>query len=76
MLEFDAPEEMMSKSVLVNYKNSEDRGRLLGILKKSGRVDGFEFDLLTQKGQTKNALLSAVLDQDVIMLWCRLKGKR
>ena len=66
MLEFDAPEEMMSKSVLVNYKDFEDRDRLLRILKKSGRVDSFEFDLLTKKGNTRNVLLSAVLDQDVI----------
>jgi PAS domain S-box-containing protein len=66
MLEFDAPEEMMSKSVLVNYKDFEDRDRLLRILKKSGRVDSFEFDLLTKKGNIRNVLLSAVLDQDVI----------
>ncbi|MBT8407890.1 MAG: PAS domain S-box protein [Deltaproteobacteria bacterium] len=66
MLEFDAPEEMMSKSVLVNYKDFEDRDRLLRILKKSGRVDSFEFDLLTKKDKTRNVLLSAVLDQDVI----------
>ena len=66
MLEFDSPEEMMSESVLAYYKDYEDRERLVEILKKVGRVDGFEFDLLTKKNQTRNVLLSAVLDQDVI----------
>lgn len=66
MLEFDSPEEMMSEGVLARYKNHKDRERLLEILKKSGRVDNFEFDLLTRKGETITALLSAVLDQGII----------
>jgi two-component system cell cycle sensor histidine kinase/response regulator CckA len=66
MLEFDSPEEMMSEGVLVRYKNHKDRERLLEMLKKSGKVDNFEFDLLTRKGETITALLSAVLDQDII----------
>jgi PAS domain S-box-containing protein len=66
MLEFDSPQEMMSESVLALYKNYEDRERLVEVLKRAGRVDGFEFDLLTKKGQTRNVLLSAVLDQDVM----------
>ena len=45
MLEFDSPEEMMSEGVLARYKNHKDRERLLEILKNSGRVDNFEFDL-------------------------------
>ena len=66
MLESDSPEEMMSEGVLARYRNHKDRERLLEILKKSGRVDNFEFDLLTRKGETITALLSAVLDQDII----------
>ena len=66
MLEFDSPEEMMAEGVLARYKNNKDREHLLEILKKSGRVDNFEFDLLTRKGETVTALLSAVLDQDII----------
>lgn len=66
MLEFDSPEEMMSEGVLARYKNHKDRERLLEILKKSGRLDNFEFDLLTRKGETITALLSAVLDQGII----------
>ena len=66
MLEFDSPEELMSEGVLARYKNHKDRERLLEILKRSNRVDNFEFDLLTRKGETITALLSAVLDQDII----------
>ena len=66
MLEFDSLEEMMSKGVLARYKNHKDRERLLEILKKSGRIDNFEFDMLTRKGETITALLSAVLDQNII----------
>jgi PAS domain S-box-containing protein len=66
MLKFDPPEEIMSEGVLARYKNHKDRERLLEILNKSGSVDSFEFDLFTRKGETITALLSAVLDQDII----------
>jgi PAS domain S-box-containing protein len=66
MLDFNSPEEMMSEGVLVRYKDQRQRECLLGVLKELGRVDNFEFDLLTRKGETIKALLSAVLDGDVI----------
>ncbi|MFQ5815895.1 MAG: hypothetical protein ACE5G7_05305, partial [Candidatus Hydrothermarchaeaceae archaeon] len=48
------------------YKNPEDREVLIKNLKKTGRIDGFEIEALTKTGKTKNMLLSATLEGDVL----------
>lgn len=66
MLEFESPEEMMSRGVLERYKNPKDREVLIENLIKKGKVADFELDLLTKTGKTKNVRLSAILDRDVL----------
>jgi len=66
MLEFESPEEMMSESVLVRYKDPEQRDVLIEKLQKSGRVINFEAELCTKTGETRKSLLSAALDGDSI----------
>jgi len=66
IFEFRSPEEMMTKSVSPVYKNPEDRNVLIKNLKNTGKVDNFEIEILTNAGTTKNILLSATLDDEVI----------
>jgi PAS domain S-box-containing protein len=66
MLEFRSSEEMIGKSVLTRYKNLKDREVLIEDLKKTGRVERFETELITKTGKTKNVLLNATLEGDVI----------
>jgi PAS domain S-box-containing protein len=64
--EFRSPDEMMKRSVPSVYKNPEDRNVLIKNLKEKGNVDNFEIEILTNAGITKNILLSATLDDEVI----------
>ncbi|MFQ6073622.1 MAG: PAS domain S-box protein [Candidatus Bathyarchaeia archaeon] len=66
MFEFESPEEMMSERVLRRYKNPKDREVLIENLKKTGKVDNFELEVLTKTGRPKNVILSAFLDGDAI----------
>jgi PAS domain S-box-containing protein len=63
---FESPEEMLLESVIVRYKNTEDRKVLIQSLKESGSLKDFKFEALTKSGETKNILLSAVLEGDTI----------
>ena len=66
ILEFESSEEMMAESALKRYKNPKDRELLIVNLKKKNKVDNFEIELLTKTGKTKNVLLSANLDGDIV----------
>jgi|GEM_PF-7105914 len=66
MLEFDSLEEAVKEGALARYKNKKDRERLIELLKKEGKVENFEFEMLTKTGKTKNVLLSAVLEGDAL----------
>jgi len=63
---FESPEEMLLESSIVRYKYAEDREVLIQTLKASGSLKDFEFEALTKSGETKNILLSAVLEGDTI----------
>jgi diguanylate cyclase (GGDEF)-like protein/PAS domain S-box-containing protein len=63
MLEFGSPEELMAESVVSVYKNPEDRNVLIGELKKHGRVESFDVELVTRGGNVRNVLLSATLER-------------
>lgn len=63
---FASAEEMMSGGTLTRYKDPQDRELLIGNLKRTGKVDSMELELLTKTGEVRNILLSAVLDGDVI----------
>ena len=66
ILEFKSPEEMMSGNCLDRYKNLEDRKVLIQELQKTGKVSNFELVLLTKTGKSKNVLLSATLEGDIL----------
>ena len=63
---FESPEEMLLESSIVRYKYTEDREVLIQTLKASGSLKDFEFEALTKSGETKNILLSAVLEGNTI----------
>ncbi|MBM4141951.1 MAG: PAS domain S-box protein, partial [Nitrospira sp.] len=66
MLEFQTKEEMTAKAVQETYKNPKDRDVLIENLKKRGWVDRFETELLTKTNKTKDVLISAIIEGDVI----------
>lgn len=66
MLEFESPEEMISGGALVRYRNPKDREVLIENLKKKGKVTSFEIEVLTKTGKTKNVLISASLDGEIL----------
>ena len=66
MFEFGSPEEMMSESILKRYKSLADRGRFLESLRNTGSIDGFEVELVTRTGRTKNVVISATLEGDFL----------
>ena len=63
---FESPEEMRTEGVIVRYKHPEEREFLIQTLKTLGNLKDFEFEALTKSGETKNLLLSAVLENDTI----------
>jgi PAS domain S-box-containing protein len=66
MNEFDTPAEMMTEGVLARYKHPERRGVLIDQLKRDGKVDNFEIDVLTKSGKGINILVNAVLEGEII----------
>jgi PAS domain S-box-containing protein len=60
-------EEFYSMNAADFYKRKEDREELLRILRRKGRVMGFETELLTRSGKSINVLISAVLEGDFIL---------
>lgn len=64
IFEFDNIEDMIREGTLPRYKDLKDRERLLKNIKKSGKVKDFEFDVITQKGNIKNVILSGVIEGD------------
>jgi PAS domain S-box-containing protein len=63
---FASFEEMKSSGALARYKNPNDRNVLIENLQKTGKVINFEVDLLTKSGTTKNVMLTAALEENVI----------
>ncbi len=63
---FESPEEMLLENAIVRYRHAEDRKVLIQSLNESGRLKDFEFEALTKSGETKNLLVSAVLEGDAI----------
>ncbi len=64
--EFESPEEMISEGAAPRYKNLKDREVFLENLKKSGKVNNFELETLTKRGETRNLLVSATLDGEIL----------
>lgn len=55
--EFGSAEELMKDSAVKRFKNPSDRARMVGILRELGRVEGFEFEGVTKKGNIRNILI-------------------
>lgn len=66
MFEFDSPVEMMREGSLQICRDPEQRERLLGRLKETGKVEAMEIEMVTKKGNPGTILLSAVVFRDVI----------
>ncbi len=60
-------EEISKFNVEQLYKNREDRVKLLEILKKDGKVIGFETELVSKTGKVINVVISAVLEGEYIL---------
>ena len=63
---FESREEMISKKVLLYYKNPQKREELLSILQKKLEVINFELEFFTRDGMVKNALVNARREGDII----------
>lgn len=66
MFEFESPTEMISVGALARYKNKKDTKGLVESLKKTGKIDNFEMEVVTKRRKTKNILTSATIDGEII----------
>jgi len=66
MLEFDSLEEMMSVNVLTTYKSPDDREELIKNLVRKNKINNFETELITKTGNSKNIILNATLEKDIV----------
>lgn len=66
MLEYDSLEDYKSNGVLAKYKNPEDRRVLIEILKKCGKVWGYELEVLSKHGKVLTILLNSTFDGKVM----------
>lgn len=65
-MEFESLEDMKSVGVLARYSNLEDRDIFIETLKRKGKIDDFEVNLLTKSGAVKNVIITGVLEGDSI----------
>ncbi|MBI1910896.1 MAG: PAS domain S-box protein [Deltaproteobacteria bacterium] len=67
LYEFDSLDEATREGGHVaGFRNKAARDSLIEILKRQGRIEGFEFEEVTKKGNIRNVLLSARLGDEVI----------
>jgi len=66
MFEFESPAEMISVGALARYKNKKDTKVLVESLKKTGKIDNFEMEVVTKRGKAKNIITSATIDGETI----------
>ena len=66
MLGYTSPVEMIAEHVQMRFKYPKDQETLLGLLQRKGRVEGYDAEVLTKKGQSKNVLISALREGEVL----------
>lgn len=67
MLEYDSPQELMAVSFSSLYMDLEDGAGLIDELRTYGKTDeNREVELKTRTGKSRNVLINASLDKDVI----------
>ncbi|MGB7622120.1 MAG: PAS domain S-box protein [Terriglobia bacterium] len=66
MLGFVSPVEMIADHAQMRFRNPKDRETLLDLLRRKGRVEGYDAEILTKKGQPKNVMISAIREGDIL----------
>ena len=66
MFGYNSVEAMMSDGVSARYKNVNDRVVFNKELTTVGRAGGFEVELITRTGETKNVIMNSILESDTI----------
>ncbi|MDP2158060.1 MAG: response regulator, partial [Nitrospirota bacterium] len=66
IFEFDGTEEMMAADLSSLYKTPEDRIRMLDELHKNGKIEDYELEVPTKKGNLKTVKISATLRDNLI----------
>lgn len=64
--EFESLEDFISESAQKRYRNPADREVLTRGLKESGSVTNYEINALTKYGKSRDILISATLEGDVL----------
>ena len=57
-------EEAKSIGMLPLYRNMDDREKIIGTLRKTGRLDKYEIELQSKSGNPKTVLTSVILDEN------------
>ncbi len=66
ILHYDSIEELMARNVGQLYKNPEHRDAFLDTIQKSGTVKNYEIELVAKDGVTRDIMLSALMEGDLI----------
>jgi len=66
MLEFDTREDLLNIGALMRYKEPKQREELLKALKDSGKVEGFEANIITKKGNERVFLMNVVINGEIL----------
>ncbi len=66
MLGFDSTLALMQVGASLLYKNPTDRIMVLDILQKESRINNHELEVFTKNGDTRNILLNATAEQDIL----------
>ncbi len=63
---YDSARDLNQHNIIKLYKNPKDRFQLIQKLKVDGKVTDYELETIRKNGQTVNALVSAILEEDII----------
>ncbi|MCL4376774.1 MAG: HD domain-containing protein [Actinobacteria bacterium] len=66
ILEFKSTREMASVNAASLWKKPADRNYLIEKLNKLGKINNYEIEAITNKGNNKNLLISASLENNII----------
>lgn len=66
ILHYDSLEELMACNAAQLYKYAESRKLFLDAIEKSGTVKNYEIELVTKDSLTRDIMLSAVMEGDII----------
>ncbi len=66
IFEFESLEDFQARKTTDLYKNPETRNKFIEKLRKEGKLNQYELEMISNKGNTVNMLISANLTDDVI----------